>query len=91
MFLDVSAKDNRVSRMIPKCLRNVACITLLSLNTSGGFRPKNVFLCLVFLMWIKTYFPLKGLSIYPCYFVIQFKSRSIAIMDYKRQGLVLSK
>ena len=31
------SKDNRVSRMIPRCFWDVACITLLLLNTSGGF------------------------------------------------------
>ena len=30
------SKDNLVSRMIPRCLWDGACITLLLLNTSGG-------------------------------------------------------
>ena len=30
------SKDNRVSRMIPRCLWDAACITSLLLNTSGG-------------------------------------------------------
>ena len=30
------SKDNQVSRMIPRCFRDVVCITLLLLNTSGG-------------------------------------------------------
>ena len=30
------SKDNRVSRMIPRCLWDAACITLLLLNASGG-------------------------------------------------------
>ena len=30
------SKDNRVSRMIPRCLWDAACIKLLLLNTSSG-------------------------------------------------------
>ena len=61
------SKSNRVSRMIPRCFWNVACITLL-LNTSGAcdivldFQLKMtscaLFVCFV-LIRVKTRFPRK--------------------------------
>ena len=80
------SKDNRVSKIVPRCIWDVACVTLLLLlllllliNASDmrycfRFPTKNDFLCLLFWMWVKTHFLMKGLSIYPCQVVISSKA-----------------
>ena len=84
------SKDNRVSRMIPRCLWDAACITLLLLNTNGGcdvaldFRLKITSCACFFWIWVKTHFPLKDPSINLCQVVIQFNSRGIAVMDHRK-------
>ena len=88
--------DNRLFRIIPRRTWDVACIALL-LSTSGGcnncfrFPTINDFICVLFWIWVKTHFPLKGSSIYLCQVVIQFKSRDITIMDHKKQSCATSK
>ena len=86
--------------MIPRCFWGVACIILLLLNTSGGcdialaFQQKMASCACVFVffwIWVKTHSPLKGPTIYLCQFAIQLKSRGIAAMDHRKQGLVISK
>ena len=89
-------QDNRLSRIIPRRTWDVACIALL-LSTSGGcnncfrFPTINDFICVLFWIWVKTHFPLKGSCIYLCQVVIQFKSRDITIMDHKKQSCATSK
>ena len=90
-------KDKRVSRMIPRCFWNVACITLSLFKTSGecnialNFRLKMTSCACFFWIWVKIYFPLKGPSIYHCQIVIYFKSRGIVIMDQRKEAHVVSK
>ena len=81
------SKDNRVSRMTPRCLWDAACITLLLLNTSGGcdvaldFRLKMTSCACFFGSGLKLIFHRKA---HLCQVVIQFKNRGIAVMNHRK-------
>ena len=93
--------------MIPRCFWDVVCTTLLSaikcylvlllLSASGGcdialdFRLKMASSACFFWIWVEDHFPLEHLSIYLFQVAIQFKSRGIAIMDYRKQGRIINK
>ena len=90
-------KDNRVLRVIPRCLRDVACITLSNISNisntsniySGGmqyyfrFSTKSDFLYLLFLkIWVKPHFPLKRPSL--------FSSRAEVFLSWIKKNKKLS-
>ena len=89
------SKDNRVSRMIPRCFWDVVCIIIIKcqwgMRYCSRFPTENKVLCLFLRIWVETHFLLKRPSIYLCQVAIQFKSRGIAIMYHRKQGRIISK